>query len=216
MSEPAIDADCTAPGTLDPPTLRIMLAAAAYQARRVARTLKLSETEREDAEHEILLTLLERRRFFDPQRGPWTYFAHRIARQAAQSVADNAALARRVFASLDQPTTVIERGDEDLTVGHALQDPSAPTEIDILDAVSLAKFVGGLPPELRMVADAALQADGELAEAQRALGLSTSEFYRRIREIRYRLVTIGLVDRRRLFKRDLTGKSEQSDHTKEA
>ena len=30
-----------------------------------------------------------------------------------------------------------------------------------------------------MVAEAALEADGELAEAQRALGLSTSEFYRR-------------------------------------
>ena len=79
-------------------------AAAAYQARRVARTLKLSRNDREDAEHEILLVLLERRRFFDPARGPWTPFAHRIARQAAQSVADSLVAARKLYAvSLSRP-----------------------------------------------------------------------------------------------------------------
>ena len=65
----------------------------------------------------------------------------------------------------------------------------------MLDAMSLSAFVRTLPVELRLVAEAALEADGELAEAQRATGLSTSEFYRRMREIRYRMVMVGLVDR---------------------
>jgi hypothetical protein len=60
-------------------------------------------------------------------------------------------------------------------------------------------FVSGLPVELRLVAEAAIIADGDLADAQRTLGLSTSEFYRRLREIRYRMFTICLVDRRSLL-----------------
>jgi hypothetical protein len=182
----------------DQRALRTMMAAAAYQARRVARTLKLPDVERQEAEQEILLVLLERRRFFDPTRGPWTPFAHRIARQAAQSVADSLAAARRLFASLDQSTGASELEGEEQALSDTLQDQTAPTEADILDAVSVMSFVASLPQELRIVAEAALEADGELAEAQRGLGLSTSEFYRRLREIRYRLFSIGLVDRRRL------------------
>jgi len=54
----------------------------------------------------------------------------------------------------------------------------------------------GLPVELRLVVGLAIGADGELADAQRASGLSTSEFYRRLREIRYRLMAAGLADLR--------------------
>jgi hypothetical protein len=200
MSEPASVVNTIEPRALDANMLRVMMAAAAYQARRVARTLKLSDAEREDAEHEILLVLLERRRFFDPARGPWTPFAHRIARQAAQSVADNLAAARRLYVSLDQSTAETgARDSETTTLADTLSDDSAPTEADILDALALVSFVSTLPPELRLVAEAALEADGELADVQRALRLSTSEFYRRLREIRYRLFTMGLVNRRSLL-----------------
>ena len=51
-----------------------------------------------------------------------------------------------------------------------------------------------LPAELRRVAGLTIMAEGEIAEAQRASGLSTSEFYRRLREIRYRLMAAGLAD----------------------
>lgn len=169
------------------------MAAAAYQARRVARTLKLSPADREDAEQEILLVLLERRRFFDPARGPWTPFAHRIARQAAQSVADALVAARKVAAvSLDRPRDAAADG-ESVTAADAIADDAAVGEADILDSISLQDFLATLPPALRCTADAALAADGDLADAQRALGVSTSEFYRRLREVRYRLVSIGLV-----------------------
>jgi DNA-directed RNA polymerase specialized sigma24 family protein len=176
-----------------------LMAAAAYQARRVARTLKLSQSEREDAEHEILLVLLERRRFFDPARGPWSPFVHRIARQAAQSIADSLVAASKLYTSLEEPIADASPENEATTLADTLQDPTAPAEVDILDTVSLMSFVATLPSELRTFAEAALEADGDLADAQRALGLSTSEFYRRLREIRYRLFTIGLVERRRLL-----------------
>lgn len=198
MSEPASAPRAAEPDAVDVMTLRTMLAAAAYQARRVARTLKLSQADREDVEQEILLVLLERRRFFDPARGPWTPFAHRIARQAAQSVADALVAARKLAAlSLDQPIEATF-DSETATSAETIGDPAAPTEGDILGNLSLLRFLATLPPDLRIAADAALAADGDLADAQRALGLSTSEFYRRLREVRYRLVSMGLVDRRNL------------------
>jgi DNA-directed RNA polymerase specialized sigma24 family protein len=192
MSEPASANSAIQPDAIDAMTLRTMMAAAAYQARRVARTLKLSPAEREDVEQEILLVLLERRRFFDPARGPWTPFAHRIARQAAQSVADALVAARKISAvSLDQPWDAAL--DRELgRLADAIADDAVPGEPDILYNMSFMGFLATLPPDLRCAADAALAADGDLADAQRALGLSTSEFYRRLREVRYRLFSIGL------------------------
>lgn len=182
---------------LDASMLRAMRAAAVFQARRIARTLKLSIEEREDVEHEILLVLLERRRFFDPERGPWVPFTHQIARQAAQSAADSLAAARRQLIPTGNATPTDDHaGPADVLA--SMVDHRAPTEASILDALTIAAFVADLPPELRLVAEAALEADGELAEAQRTTALSTSEFYRRIRELRYRMVMIGLVDRRAL------------------
>jgi hypothetical protein len=180
--------------------LRILMGAAAYQARRVARTLKLSPAEREDAEQEILLVLLDRRRFFDPARGLWSPFAHRVARQAAQSIADAFAAARRLHVvSLDQPAIeMLLRQDEPATLGETIAHDAAPSEADILDELALVRFVDKLPPDLRLVAEAALMADGDLVGAQRASRLSASEFYRRLREIRYRMVALCLVDRRLL------------------
>jgi hypothetical protein len=125
-------------------------------------------------------------------------FAHRIARQAAQSVAD--AVARKLeTVPLDEPaveTTV--REEEPITIEETIVDGAAPGERSLLHTLSLISFVGELAPELREVAEAAVFADGDLADAQRALGMSTSEFYRRLREIRYQLLAFGLVDRRRI------------------
>jgi len=193
-----------APGSerpLDQHELRILMGVAAYQARRVARTLKLSSAEREDAEQEILLALLERRRFFDPARGPWSPFVHRVARQAAQVVADALAAARRIDAiPLDQPALeIVLREEEAATLGETIAHEGAPSEADILDKLSLIRFVVKLPAELRLVAEAALEADGNLAGAQRMSRLSASEFYRRLREIRYRMFALGLVERRKLL-----------------
>jgi hypothetical protein len=186
---------------LDQHELRTLMGAAAYQARRVARALKLSRAEREDAEQEILLALLERRRFFNPARGLWSPFAHRVARQAAQSVADALAAARRLDSvPLDQPAVeMVLREEEPATLGETIAHNAAHSEADILDRLSSIRFVAKLPAELRLVAEAALMAEGDLADAQRASEVSTSEFYRRLREIRYRMFALCLVERRRML-----------------
>jgi hypothetical protein len=172
--------------------LRVMMAAAAYHARRVARTMRLGEAEREDVEQDIVVALLERRRFFDPSRGAWSSFADRVARQAAQGVADEIGADRRVrAASLDELT------DDEQT--SALRDAmeaqfvSAPN-LDL--PLSIAQFVKMLPEELAYVARLVLLAEGEIADAQRRSGLANSEFFRRLREIRVQLVLAELVRKR--------------------
>lgn len=181
--------------TADPRMLRVMMAAAAYHARKVARTMRLSDVDREDVEQDILLVLLERRRFFDLARGAWSSFTDRVARQAAQGVADEIGADRRVRGgSLDQPAG----GDGSTTLGELIADrlQGPDTEQTLQLSLTLSSFVAELPDELALVARLSLLEDGDLAEAQRRSGLSTSEFYRRLREVRYRLVCLGIVRHR--------------------
>ena len=79
---------------------------------------------------------------------------------------------------------------------EAGQCTSPDPEEDLQLPLALAKFVAGLPEELALVARLSLFENGDLAEAQRRSGLSTSEFYRRLREVRYRLVCLGIVRHR--------------------
>ena len=181
---------------IDSRTLRIMMASAAYHARKVARTMRLSKVDREDVEQEILLVLLERRRFFDATRGAWSSFAHRVARQAAQGVADQIGAERRIHSnSLDRPAG----NEKTITLGEVMearQRISPDVERELQLPLVLADFVAELPDQLALVARLSLLEDGDLAQAQRRSGLSTSEFYRRLREVRYRLICLGVVQRR--------------------
>lgn len=198
MSVNSSPVDLQDPNRIEADMVRIMRAAAVFQARSVARTLKLSHADQADAEHEILLVLLERRHYFDPARGPWPAFARLVARQAAQGLADTLMAARRLCPiSMDELAASEENRDDTTPVADALRDHTAPTENDMLNAISIASFVRRLPPELNVVVTAVLEADGELGEAQRATALSTSEFYRRLREVRYRMFSLGLFERRR-------------------
>lgn len=173
--------------------LRVMMAAAAYHARKVARTMRLSDVSREDVEQDILLVLLERRRFFDPARGAWSSFTDRVARQAAQGVADAIGDEYRMWGgSLDQPAD----NGRPTTLGELIEaqewtGPDVERELQL--PLLLVDFIAGLPDELSLVARLSILEDGDLAEAQRRSGLSTSEFYRRLREVRYRLVSLGIV-----------------------
>jgi DNA-directed RNA polymerase specialized sigma24 family protein len=181
---------------IDARTLRIMMASAAYHARKVARTMRLSKVDREDVEQEILLVLLERRRFFDAARGAWSSFADRVARQAAQGVADQIGAERRIHSnSLDRPAG----NEKTITLGEVMearQRISLDVERELQLPLVLADFVAELPDQLALVARLSLLEDGDLAQAQRRSGLSTSEFYRRLREVRYRLICLGVVQRR--------------------
>ena len=184
---------------ISPRDIDVMMATAAAHARKLARSLKLSQAEREDAEQDILLILLERWHYFDDARGSNIAFAIRIARQALHAIAGRI-IADREIAGLDIDFT---QGVDDpsgeveaLTIADTLPDDAAPTEAMILDACALGRFLEGLPQDYALVAQAIRDQDGDLAEAQRFSALSTTEFYRRLRELRYRLVCLELAPRR--------------------
>jgi DNA-directed RNA polymerase specialized sigma24 family protein len=192
MSEPAVVAAEQDHRSIDGRQLRTMMASAAYHARRVARTMRLGDAEREDVEQDILLALLERRRFFDASRGAWSSFAERVARQVAQGLADAIGADRRTRAgSLDGPRNESETAALRTTVENLLV--SRP---DFELSLSVAQFVQKLPPELALVARLLLHEEGEIAEAQRRSGLASSEFFRRLREIRVQLVCAEIVRKR--------------------
>jgi DNA-directed RNA polymerase specialized sigma24 family protein len=179
--------------------LRIMLQAAAHYARRVAQSMKLKEVDLEDIEQDILLALVERRHFFDPARGLWSSFVDLVARQAAQAVADKiGAKRRRRGRASEEAITNIESVAADSVM------TSVP--IDVVEhswlASALLRFCAVVPDELASVVLLALREGGDLAEAQRRSGLSTSEFYRRVREIRCRLICAGIVCRPPRFMRE--------------
>ena len=184
---------------ISPRDIDVMMATAAAHARKLARSLKLSQAEREDAEQDILLILLERWHYFDDARGSNIAFAIRIARQALHAIAGRIIADREIagldidFAQdVDDPSGEVEA----LTIADTLPDDAAPTEAMILDAFALGRFLEGLPQDYALVAQAIRDQDGDLAEAQRLSALSTTEFYRRLRELRYRLVCLELAPRR--------------------
>ena len=166
--------------------LAVMRSAAAYQARRIARTMRLPHHAIEDIEQDILLTILTRRRYFDCRRGPWVPFVHRVAAQAAQQVADTVATERRRHSgSLDEPL------DEDgATLAERLVDPT-PLADPVVQLIA-GRAIDGLPPRLQCIARAALAADGDYGEAGRATGLSPVSFHRGIAEVRLRLRRHGI------------------------
>jgi len=178
--------------------LGVMRATASAHARKLSRSFRLSLDEQNDVEQDILVTLLERWHYFDNARGSNIAFAIRIARQALHAIAGRIIADREIEAldidfaqDVDDPSGEVEA----LTIADTLPDDAAPTEAMILYACALGRFLEGLPQDYALVAQAIREQDGDLAEAQRLSALSTTEFYRRLRELRYRLVCLELAPR---------------------
>lgn len=177
--------------------LDVMMATAAAHARKLARSLKLSQTEREDAEQDILLMLLERWHYFDDSRGSNIGFAIRIARQVAQVIADRIAAGWQTdLVFLNEPAPWQDWSTDDAAwISEQVGDESLPDEAALVSAISLRGFTAALPTDLLVVVDAVFAADGDIPEACRISSLSSSEFHRRMRELRYRLVCLELAPR---------------------
>ena len=183
---------------LDARDLGVMRATASAHARKLSRSFRLSLDEQNDVEQDILVTLLERWHYFDNARGSNIAFAIRIARQALHAIAGRIIADREIEAldidfaqDVDDPSGEVEA----LTIAGTIADETAPTDAMILDACALGRFLEGLPQDYALVAQAIREQDGDLAEAQRLSALSTTEFYRRLRELRYRLVCLELAPR---------------------
>ncbi len=181
--------------------LEVMMATAAAQSRRLARSLRLSSSEQEDAEQDILIMLIERWHYFDDSRGSNVAFAIRIGRQAAQVIADRIVSGwERQTVSLDAPRGADEQGGTEPSLSETVPDERMPSESDLVGAIALNDVLGKLPEDYAHIAHTIRETDGDVAEAQRQSQLSSSEFHRRLHELRYRLVTVELAPRRWLFR----------------
>ena len=191
----------TAPRDISRRDLEVMMATAAAQSRRLARSLRLSSSEQEDAEQDILVMLIERWHYFDGSRGSNVAFAIRIGRQAAQVIADRIVSGwERQTVSLDAPLQGDEGLDFEPSLSDTIPDERVPSEGDLVSAIALKDVLGKLPEDYAHVAQTIRETDGDVGEAQRLSQLSSSEFHRRLRELRYRLVTVELAPRRWLFR----------------
>lgn len=180
--------------------LDVMMTTAAAQSRRLARSLRLSPAEQEDAEQDILVMLIERWHYFDDSRGSNVAFAIRIGRQAAQVIADRIVSGwERETVSLDASLDA-DDGSSSPSLADTLADETLPSEAALVEAISLKDVLGALPKDYAVIASSIRETDGDVGEAQRLSQLSSSEFHRRLRELRYRLVTVELAPRRWLIR----------------
>ena len=196
MTNPATKQDAARPD-ISLCDLDVMMATAAAHSRKLARSLKLSQTEREDAEQDILLMLLERWHYFDDSRGSNIGFAIRIARQAVQLIADRIAAGWQTeLVSLEEPAPWQDWGTDVASwISEQIGDETLPDETALVSALSLRSFTTALPEDLAIVVDAVFAADGDIPAACKISSLSSSEFHRRLRELRYRLVCLELAPR---------------------
>lgn len=156
-----------------PERLNAAIATANHTARRFARRRRLEAFDREDIAQDILVALVQRGRRFDPARGAWSTFA--------------ALVARHVVAEYPMPATADPHGSEEVV------DPDELGSVDPDPVMGLdwRYCLDTMPADL--IALARLVAEHEhLADAQRASGLSSSVFYRRIQDLRLHLICWGL------------------------
>jgi len=166
-------------------------------ARRLCRALRLPAQEREDIRQDLICDLLHRLRRFDPARGDLRAFAavvfrHRAARLAEQIRRERAG---RAGVSLDDPLP----GGDGLTVGDALLEEEGygawcGQGVDRIGALErrldLERAASAIDPADHPLC-AVLAADTPHAAAKRGL-VPRAVLYRRIREMRLRLLAAGI------------------------
>lgn len=139
------------------------------KANRMVGRAGLRPQDRADLEQELALRLLERRHRFDAARGPWPAFARRVVENAGTNALRFRARAKRASG----PT-------EPLTEGVPAPDDAEARA----RAADLGRALNALPAELRAVAE--LLTTHTVTAAARALGVSRSTVYARLRAIRDR------------------------------
>lgn len=157
--------------------LRVAMRTAGFQARRLSRRLAIAEADHEDFRQIILVAILTRSGRHDARRGLWSTFVGLIARNAAADL---------VRTHQSRP------GVEPLDAAeHEFTDPSTPDPVLTAD---LRQALLGLPPPHRRLV-ALIAETGSLADAQRASTMSPATFYRRVHDLRLRLLMAGLAPR---------------------
>lgn len=165
-------------------------------ARRLCRSLRLAAHELEDVRQDLLTDLLARLPDYDAERGDLrgfaaTCFKHRVARLALWHRRERAG---RADFSLDDPLP----GDEGMTIGAALAEDAGygawvgqPTDrIAMLERrLDLERAGQALSPDDMPLLAALARGD---AHAPAQAGLSRTTAFRRVHEMRLRLLAAGV------------------------
>lgn len=157
--------------------LRVAMTTAGFQSRRLSRRLAIADADHEDFRQIILVAILMRSGRHDARRGLWSTFVGVIARNAAADL---------VRTHRSRP------GVEPLDAAeHHLIDPDTP---DPEFNADLRQALLALPrPHQQLVG--LIAETGSLADAQRASTMSPATFYRRVHDLRLRLLMAGLAPR---------------------
>ncbi|MDK9720420.1 MAG: hypothetical protein OEL53_04465 [Rhodospirillales bacterium] len=184
------------PTSISPEDLHLIQYEADAAARRLRRTLGLSPDDTADLRQELLLDVIARLRSFDPARGSLgafvgTVMAHRASRLAAQIRNER----RHSGGSLDEPLAGADGGcrvdlvgEEDRLATLYGQPTNAFAAIE--RRIEIERGLGCLDRKDRVLCAALSHATpDQLAIAGRGV---RSSLYRRVREIRFRLMAVGL------------------------
>ena len=178
--------------------VRIAMATTDHYAKRIARTLRLPETDIDDLRQDLLLEILRRRIRYDPARAAWVTFVEMISRHAADDLANGLVQARRTDGgSIDAPVVMPDGSRLSLTeilseeqgLAAFWSGPVDPFRA-VDQRIDLERFINALPDHLRRLCRL-LQTETP-AVAQRLSGASTAAFYRDLQDLRMRLRAVGL------------------------
>lgn len=147
------------------------------KARRLVGRAGLRRQDEEDVTQELTLRLLERLDRYDPARGTWPAFARCVIERLGNNLTRDRRAAKR-------------DGGQHAPLPGEVPAPAGGDAGDL--ARDVAGVLAGLPDDLRRAAE--LVMIGTVAEAARALGVSTSTVYARLRELRARTEFAALAD----------------------
>jgi RNA polymerase sigma factor (sigma-70 family) len=190
--------DGASTSSMSPMDLCVLLREATMAARGLVRRLGLPGHEHEDLRQELLVDLIARLKWFDPARGTLSAFASVIIRHRAGRLGKRINRERAIFppmslraSSADDPNVAV--AFESLVEGDGYNSWLAHPHdrfATIDRRLDLGRALGKLPPrDLSLCVKLAEQTPAELSRSGK---FSRATLYRRLRNIRMRLLAEGI------------------------
>ena len=182
-----------------PECQRLFLREVDRQAQRLARRYNLQPADRDDAFQEIALDTWRRLTRYKATRGDLEPFLVLVALNQARKI-EMRFHRRRAYPDVSLDTSIVaDCADGELTLGDGLtQDDGLPALLgNVVDGhahselmLDLSRAIARLPSEMRRLC--ACLAHETPGIARRVCGLSNTDMYRRIEELRLHFRSFGL------------------------
>jgi DNA-directed RNA polymerase specialized sigma24 family protein len=183
--------------SISPTDLWVLLREATVAARGLVCRLRLPSHEQEDLRQELLVDLIARLKWFDPARGTLNAFAKVIVRHRAGRLAKRISVERAIFASTSLKDSLPCDHDVVLAFDSMVEADGGTSGLahphdrfgTIDRRLDLGRALGKLRPrDLSLCVKLAEQTPAELSRSGQ---LSRATLYRRLRNIRLRLLAEG-------------------------